>query len=804
MPSRSGNPDDFQGDPDETLTFPKAKMTAEEIYACQVAMKIRYNWTDKEFYSQMEILKTTFPEADEFPTSLYFAKQGLKDLCLCAPNYVVYCRTCLQECERSTEKIKKATCTSCGEDLTENLNEGDLQFVTIPIRDQIESYTSEDNFKHTVRNFSRFTWSHMRGTMHGDNIEKLQFDITLCIDGSQLHRKTGTLSLPAYLLFNNVPLHYQLRYPILAAMFVGKKAHLPPRDMFLRQMVKELEELAKNPITWTDDMGNEIKSFVKFATVITDAVEKSEMMAHIAHNGYYSCHFCEIPGMILTRATHSTLWDPFELRKTKPSTKHPNTIPGGVRYPTTIWEKRYPIRKGGQHRIDIGLDALAHQVGPSGNPNYSIKGIKGTPAISFLPNFHETDSHVSDTLHGICHGIFSDIIKKMITEHGKDHSFARTAHMDYTIVDNLQATLTRCSEVHRNCYPVSQYEKWNAHDELQFMLHSTALLCSNYEVMRNGGLYTVLCHLSNVVYLSRHGRVTDNIIAKLEKELKLFCTAVKETLKEEYCTHKFHVMQHMPRFMRLHGSSAWTDGWNMERLNLSTRNLTNATNNEVGTIVRNFLIKHHSTVFKNIDHFQPQVKELLSNLGVDNTVFGYKFVDKIVKKHPVQPVPRDMKDLVIQEATKNNICSQSYAEGNLVRVMTMLRKGVTLESNKKIHPADSKVRDCYIQVDEKYFGEIVEIFSIKKEADQRTERFIFVLRKFEKIKYMTYDTGFVIQFPINQFPYKRPFSRAGNMHVFLLSEDTLIQKAEVAKLTYPEATEETTLFTVEPNDVHHF
>ena len=776
-------------------------MTGDELYALQVAMKIRHNWSDKQFALQMGIMSMLFPDSTEFPTSLYHAKKALQELCTVAPTYVVYCRKCLEIVKRSKDLIKEAFCTTCDESITQQLNEGDLQFITMDIEEQIKSYSKEDNFRHTVRTFSQHVFSHMRGEMHGDNVEKKIFDLTLCMDGAQLHRKTGNGALPAYLLFNNVPLNYQTRYPILAAIFVGKKKHEPPREVFLREMVQELTYLSENPIKWHDDTGDEVESPVRMTTCETDAVEKCQVMGHCSHTGYYSCQFCEMKGELITYDKYEALWKDFPLRKTRTNRKDPNVILGGPRFPKSIWEVRITMRDG-QGRINTGLKALRRQLAKQ-KPNLSLKGIKSTPAIWKLPHFHPTNSHVADTLHGVCHGIFKDIMTKVIGGHSKPHNFARTAARDFTTVDNLQATLTRTSEVERNCYPVSLFHKWNAYDELQFILHSTALLCSSEEELPSHDVYVVLVHLANIVYLSHLGRISEDIIEQVEEELKKFYKALKTTFKEEYLTHKVHVMQHIPHFMRMHGSGMWTDGFNMERLNLFTRNLTNATNNELGTIVRNFIIKYHGSIFKDVNQFQPKVQALLHKLGVDTTLFGYHFVDKVSKEHAVQVVPHEAKNLILQELVKEGICSRPFGEQNLKRLISINRKGAVLETREAWHPEDSKVRDSYIQVNGKVFGQIIEIVAAKVESNPEEEKFVFVMKKFQKIQRIMDHEGAVIQYPINQFPYIEPMTGTGDTFTFTLKDDTFIQKAHVGELKYQNATEYTKLFTVSPNAEYH-
>lgn len=206
--------DEDSGDEKDKELLPSAEMSGEELYACQVAMKLRFNWSDTEFYTQMEIMQALYPDVPEFPGSLYLAKKGLKRLSCYEPQYIVYCRTCDNIVKRSREKITCAKCERHG-DLDEQLARGDLQFVTLPIRAQIMSYLEDDKFKKVLRQYSYMTGSHARGTLHGDSVEKRHFDLFLSMDGAALFQKIGNQALPALILMNNLPVSLQLRCLIL-------------------------------------------------------------------------------------------------------------------------------------------------------------------------------------------------------------------------------------------------------------------------------------------------------------------------------------------------------------------------------------------------------------------------------------------------------------------------------------------------------------------------------------------------------------------------------------------------------------
>ena len=87
------------------------------------------------------------------------------------------------------------------------------------------------------------------------------------------------------------------RYPILGAVYLGPSEGKPSTAALLYYLQKELRQLGKIPIQWTDDLGDSHTSHVYMTLVQSDAMGKCEMMHIIGPNGEFSCPYCKYRGV---------------------------------------------------------------------------------------------------------------------------------------------------------------------------------------------------------------------------------------------------------------------------------------------------------------------------------------------------------------------------------------------------------------------------------------------------------------------------------------------------------------------------
>jgi hypothetical protein len=759
------------------------KYTPDEFIAIQIAAKIKHNTSDAAFLTQLSSLANGLEDPNHnLPATRFKSTHHLTKILDIKPKYVVYCVTCLEICGQTFLTPKTGYCRECKVDIDKQLAEGKGFFLTLPIKKQIEGYLKDQNFRLVLRKFALLEECHLNGYLHTGLVKGGHFDLSLGIDAAQLHKFPGKSILPAVLFFNNLPVSWQLRYPILAALWTGPTNSKPPRSVFLKYMQKELRDLGTfDSIIWKDDLGNEHESLTFLTTVISDAPEKAEILNQISCTGYFACPFCMVKGEILTIEKYPHVFKENPFRRTVGQSSV-----GGVRY--ADFEKEYPWRDGAE-RLETGRRVAEER--RRNNPDYVEDGIKGLPVLRHLPRFQETDSHVPDTLHLIAEGVFKDMMKVMTTgEQNLGNTFLSSTQTWKTFHD-LQDSQTRVSESDRNCSYIEKYSEWKAYDSLQFLLHDVALLCSDDNLFTSQDIYECLRCLSNLVYLSMYGRMTDEIIDQVEKECINFLTKFKHLFTEEFFTIKVHEIRHLCQILKRHGCAAYTDAFNLERFISKCKKLLTTNKLQMRQISRNFLLRQQSPILQEVHGFQDCAKKTLQQHGFFVEEFFSKFSDVVKTTSKVQALPEAVKEVIDDFLFRALRVDPKTA--CLTRVDQMTRKSFILETEHAKHRMKSSINDSYIQLQGGIFGQITEIVHLPEK-----DKFIFVLKKFN-CTYPLYDSGAQIKYPINQFPFERPVRP--QYHAFLLTDNLFIQKAQVSKTSYYHSDgRRVTIFSVQPNE----
>ena len=765
--------------------------TAEEFIAIQIAIKIRGNIPDTIFKSQIRALANGLETPDRtLPTTRHTAEQYLKCVKQGGQYYIIFCANCVEICNKVLTLPKTdVRCPSCNMNLKQLIGEGKSYFIILSIRSQIEGYLSDKKFRGILKMFSKSTESHMNGTLHKGIIENGHFDMSFGIDGAQLHKTYGKTILPAVLFFNNIPISWQLRYPILAALWTGDSKLKPPRSLFLKYMQMELRELGTTtPITWEDEEGVSHASLVFLTTVISDAPEKAELLNQAAPGGTHACPYCKAEGERITIDKYPRVFKDNPFRRTIG-----DKAVRGTRYPICIHEDKNYKWRDSRDRMETGRKVARTKL-ETNDGEYKEEGIKGLPVLRTLPGpFKETDSHVSDFLHLIAEGVFSDIMSVMTRgTRGIGHTFLQS-RQSWGMFDELQNSMTKVSECDRNCQLLRKYSEWKAYDSWEFLIHNVAQLCSDESIISNSQIYECLLLLSNITYLWHKERITSDVIQQVREEIQKFCKTFKALFTEEFFTYKVHVLQHIPDFMEKHGSGAYTDAFNNERMISVMKKLCTTTKVHMNQICRNFLLTHHSPILQSMEGFSDCAKKTLNENKMFTEEYFNKFTDVVKTQHSIQGIPSQLRSVMEEFATST--MREELSLLKVIRVTQMIRKSIILESEHAAHRSNTNVDDSYIQVHEEIFGRIKEIFYFPE-----IEKFVFLLAKYEKIQ--VYQARCSVLYPINQFPFLVP--TVPDYFPFLLTDTVLIQKAKICKTSYFHSGRRVQLFTVRPNFMFRF
>ena len=767
--------------------FGKKRWTVDETLAFLLGVKIRHGLSDDAFFALLEGENASMdPDSvlRPLPVSMYKTSKELDGFIPFHFKYVTYCPKCETVIKTSTQCLKQAECHECGDDLTDLLLKGGCTFIVLPVRKQIEAYCSRPKFQSLVRKFRQAKHGKLMGPTHEGVVEDGHFSLTVATDGAVLSKWSKTTLFPIFMFFNNIPISYQVVYPILCALYCGPSRFSPPRHVFFKYLVEELRSLECNPIQWKYENGQRVTSFSFVTLCCTDAVEKAKVMNHKGHSGYYSCPYCKYKGEAVSS-------DPASSYPTKPKGKGGGGKGSKIKFPKLNHEEPIMDWRQGKERVQIGeriVRSLAEN-SPQGNFQ-GVDGVLGLGVLNMFSKFDETDSHTAGLLHVVCEGIFKDIINLVVLTEGEPYSLKKKDGT-WDNVEMLLGSRFRVSEANFNCKSPRVYNTWRAYDYYQLLIHDVALLFSDERIITDEQFQRVIFLLAEAVYFLCHGRMTPEIRRLAREKVEAFSTAFVLYFGPEWCTYKFHIFQHMPDLVDRHGPAFLWDDFNLERINNLAKDTISGTRAQMEQVARHFILGRHSDVLQDPSCYQSSVQEQLKKVGFhQEAFFSY---DDFVTDRLNEPLDGFIHDAVLKYLVNCNLCELGETP-RLSRVTRMVRKNVVVLTSKH-YKHRGLVRDWYVQVEGNVFGEISEIISWEENLS-----FFLVIEKFRKVDAL-YSKGNSLLHPVNQFPYERLTTK--DIEVIEMTDDLFIQKAQISVLVLAEGTI-VNLFSPRPNEYFRF
>lgn len=779
--------------------FGLKEWTTDEILAYYLGIKIRFGLSDEAFFALIEGENASVKQdtvSRLLPLTRYKVSKELDGMIPFNFQYVTYCHKCSEILGCSSEPQKEAVCNVCG-DLTPLLCKGGCTFVILPVRKQIVAYCSRPKFQSLVRKFKTCKYGKLTGPNHDGVVETCNFSLTVATDGATLSQWSNTDLQPLVMFFNNIPVSYQIVYPILAALYCGPKRFSPNRHVFFKYLVEELRDLEENPIQWQDDLGNKITSISYVTLCTTDAVEKSKVMNHKGHSGYFSCPYCKYRGENV-KTSNTSQYPKKGTKKKKPQQgqNEPTNEPGhgrpkekgSIRFPKLTHVQPIADWRSGEERLKIGQE-IATKVRETGIVDTEgVEGVMGLGVLNMFPKFDETSSHTAGILHLVCEGIFKDIVNLSILTEGEPYSLKKKGG-NWDSIEALQSSRTRVSEANYNCKSPRNYTAWRGYDYYQLLIHDVALLFSDETIITEEKFQKVVFLLSESVYYLCHGRMTDGIRYLARRKVEEFSEKFKEYFGPEWCTYKFHVFQHTPDLADRHGPAFLWDDFNLERINCIAKNMVTGTRGQMGQVSKHFIIRHHSDVLQDPTCYQESVQEQMKKIGFHQEVF-YTYDDFITDEKD-EPLDGRLFDEFKTYLVQANLCEGSDLPPH-TRVTRMVRKNVVVLTSEH-YKHRGMVRDFYVQVEGKVFGIVKEILYCRDLA-----RFFLIIGKYVKYDAL-YSKGNVVLHPVNNFPYRT----TDEIVVFELNDDLFIQKAQISVLVLADGTI-VNLFSPRPNEYFRF
>jgi hypothetical protein len=389
------------------------------------------------------------------------------------------------------------------------------------------------------------------------------------------------------------------------------------------------------------------------------------------------------------------------------------------------------------------------------------------------------------------------MLNPMVQAVGKPHSLRLSGQDTWDHVKLVQSKVACLTEMDHQVLPFDQYQHWKAFDFYNFIMCEVAVICCDEHTMRDTELYAVWVHFANAMYLLLHGRQTERIMKAGECAVQAFAKAFKKKFDEANCTWKFHVFQHFPELVRRHGPAFLWDAFIYERLLGFMGKDVTTTRQQVLQATRNFMLRHHSSYFQNSDKYVEECRSLLEEIGGCAK-------DASLTKLTIEPMalapnvgPRPMLHSHMEQfraaaasalglstdqfhaADKDRVTRlrrylkislktfDKFAMNLMWNVCALSRFHLTISSAVYKRKENSNTEDSFIQVDNRFFGQVVEILWLR---DQKAA--FLLLQVYEKSPLFG-ENGLEVPFPVNQFPVSIVH---GQTKVFHVTKRLFIQK----------------------------
>lgn len=386
----------------DNSVFPMRKFTTSEIWAILLALKIRFKLSDACLLGLCQAINSLAlgTPRNLLPSNFRALSAALVKASALKRTWVVYCSKCQEIIGEMESRPKEASCTPCKFNLTKELESGNCTFATLSIRAQLASYMKVGLLPRLMKSFKKVDWGRLKGGSHDVIFRDDDLDLTMACDAAQITKSTRLQIYPVFFFLNNIPNNYQLKFPVLAALYSGPSDTKPHASIFMKKAMMELEDLQKNPLTYKFQ-GKIVQQKVFVTISSADQPQRHEMLNQ--NSGYFGCPYCYIEGS----------WYSNSVRYQQLVHLH-HTTPQTPQYRTE------------KSRIVLGERACDLRIQDEKNFDH-IYGIRGMPVLYNMKHFDATWSGTPDALHVIFEGIGKFLVQRMIEDSTKnDYVFPRS------------------------------------------------------------------------------------------------------------------------------------------------------------------------------------------------------------------------------------------------------------------------------------------------------------------------------------------------------------------------------------------
>ena len=364
-----------------------------EVYAWLLAYKLSTNASGKQMQRIINIENADISwESSKIPRWGRLQNIFL-DMVPFKAETLVFCTRCKFVVSRNTGTIPaNVQCSDCNYLLTREIREKECRFVYVSIRDQIKSYLEAGKLPKLIERTACLPRAKLSQGKHAGISFSTAINITAACDAAPLTRRSKINVFPVMFFFGQIPVCYQIFFPIIASFACSKSQNLPPAATMFEPVGQELESLEKEGVKWWN--GKEIVTTKVFVTICqSEAKQKCELMGMYHCNAYYGCPYCLTPG---------------NPHKKKPTSKRTHVV-----FSRQVHSTRTTVPARNQEEF-LGFATLAAEKLLLENKvmeSTENVGVKGFPVLLGLEHFDVITSNTPDTLHVVYEGVLKKILK---------------------------------------------------------------------------------------------------------------------------------------------------------------------------------------------------------------------------------------------------------------------------------------------------------------------------------------------------------------------------------------------------------
>jgi len=423
-----------------------------------------------------------------------------------------YCSKCCFEFGIRDSSVQPVIeCTECGHsnDIS-NLAKSSF-FVLYPIAPQIELMFMDkkirENLSHpkelVQKNLSNGMKDLYDGQCYKSFVASLSetmkhvMSLTVSTDGSPLFRLSSNFSIwPFFVQINELPPHIRMKNIMLAGLWFGNKK--PHMDLFLEPLVEDIQKLeAGFQILFNEE---EIIMHAYVIACCVDSGARGAVQGLNTHSGYYSCNWCEIPGVFTDKVVFPFPENPPQKRTQESVVQHATEC--------------------------INDNRLAY-----------VFGVQYLSPLVKWSKFNIVDGMVLDYAHNVPFGISRTFLVEWL-ENTKRGSYMG-APDDLKELNRKMLSLTPPLEIRRPVRKMTDHAHWNAREFENWTLVFSIIVLTG--ILPSKYLNNWVCLVQGMFLVSRQG-VTSEHINSAQKLFLNFARDVEVLYGKSFMSYNCHIL----------------------------------------------------------------------------------------------------------------------------------------------------------------------------------------------------------------------------------------------------------------------